>query len=544
MLTRRRFVTSLAALPPLASINPAALWAAVPGASRIALVMGNSAYPAAPLENPVNDATAMSGLFSEAGFSVDKKVNATRVDMLAAIEQFGDMVRRAETRLAVFYYAGHGAQLDWRNYLLPVDAEVRSAEQLKQRCVDLGALLSKFSGVKDKTFIIILDACRNDPFGGRFRVDQKGLSQFDAPVGSLLAYSTAPGNVASDGGGRNGLYTENLLRELAVRGTRLEDGLKRVRLNVRLQSNGEQIPWETTSLESDVFIFSDGKKRLSESEIEKELEEDLAEWGRIKSSIKLDDWVSYLKKFPNGRFAEIGQARLSRLLEERSKAGVAPGKLADTAKPAIDAPPLLEIKSGVAPVKLWRPSPNPYSAGRYPLGRNFSVGDVYVHRETDFLTGVEVGIRTRRVTLVDVPNDRVEINDGRLVVDLMGNPIKAGEKAFDQPLQYSPAEVHIGKKWRAIFRLTKPEGVFSGHYDMEVVAREKITVPAGEIDTFLIEGLGFNQQGGQLQTRLWIVPGINFAIRVENVHRNKSGRYAKTERLELISLRQRHIEQL
>lgn len=141
MLTRRRFVTSLAVLPPLASINPAALWAAVPDASRIALVMGNSAYPATPLENPVNDATAMSGLFSEAGFSVDKKVNATRVDMLAAIEQFGDMVRRAETRLAVFYYAGHGAQLDWRNYLLPVDAEVRSAEQLKQRCVDLGALL-------------------------------------------------------------------------------------------------------------------------------------------------------------------------------------------------------------------------------------------------------------------------------------------------------------------------------------------------------------------------------------------------------------------
>lgn len=197
--------------------------------------------------NPANDARAMSGLFGEAGFTVDARLDATRADMLAAIERFGAAIRRPEIRQVVFYYAGHGVQLEWRNYLLPVDAEVDSAAQVRQRCIDLNQLLGQFGASKDKTYIIILDACRNDPFGSAFRPEQKGLSQFDAPVGSLIAYATSPGNVASDGGGKNGLYTENLVRELSRRETKLEDALKRVRLNVRLASRGAQIPWETTS---------------------------------------------------------------------------------------------------------------------------------------------------------------------------------------------------------------------------------------------------------------------------------------------------------
>lgn len=534
-------MASLAAVPVLAGTNSNSLWAAPADSSRVALVMGNSAYAVNPLGNPVNDATAMSGLFSDAGFAVDRSINAARVDMLAAIERFGEKVRRSETKLAVFYYAGHGAQLDWRNYLLPVDAEVTSAEQLKQRCVDLGALLGRLSGVKGKTFVIILDACRDNPFGTGFRVDQKGLSQFDAPVGSLLAYSTSPGSIASDGNGKNGLYTENLLRELAVRGTRLEDALKRVRLNVRLQSNGGQIPWETTSLESDVFIFADGKKNFSESELEQQLEEDIAEWTRIKSSTRVDDWVGYLKKFPNGRFSEIGQVRLARLLEESSRVLPVLQNAPKVVKPVLASAPL-EIKSGFAPAELWRPSANPYSAGRYPLGRHFSEGDVFVLRESDLLTGTQTGTLTQQVTRVDEVNDLVEINDGQILVDLMGNLIKQGRRRFDQPLQLFPAEMQIGKKWKAVFRVTRNDGVFSGYYDVEVVAREKIAVPAGLIDTFRIEALGF-AGGARLETKMWIVPGINVAIRTEILNRNTRGGFARTERLELVSLRQNHIEE-
>ena len=316
MTTRRRFIKTLAAVPPLLYFRPA--WAA-PDPSRLALIIGNSSYRDAPLVNPANDAKAIGTLFTQAGFTVDSRLDTTRVDMMAAIERFGAAVKRSETKLVVFYYAGHGAQLDWRNYLLPIDAVVQKQEDMKQRCVDLGLLLGQFSAAKDKTFVVILDACRNNPFGSAYRPEQKGLSQFDAPVGSLLAYATAPGNVASDGEGQNGLYTENLVRELGKRGTRIEDALKRVRLNVRLASHGEQIPWETTSLESDVFIFKEGQRQLTEAELEQLVEADVSEWTRIKSSKKVDDWVGYLRTFPNGRFAEIAQMRLARLLAGSEK---------------------------------------------------------------------------------------------------------------------------------------------------------------------------------------------------------------------------------
>jgi uncharacterized caspase-like protein len=321
MTTRRHFLQALASIPP--ALYMGRNWAAGGDPSRLALVIGNSAYHDAPLVNPGNDAQAMAGLFGQAGFTVDSRLNATRSDMMAAIDRFGAAIRRPEIKQVVFYYAGHGVQLDWRNYLLPVDAVVDTADQVKQRCVDLGQLLSQLGAAKDKTFIIILDACRNNPFGNAYKPEQKGLSQFDAPVGSLIAYATSPGNVASDGSGKNGLYTENLLRELSLRGTRIEDALKRVRLNVRLTSRGAQIPWETTSLESDVFIFNDGQKKLSDAELEKELEADLAAWAEIKSSRKIDDWVAYLRNFPNGRFAEIAQVRMARLMAETDKPAAA-----------------------------------------------------------------------------------------------------------------------------------------------------------------------------------------------------------------------------
>ena len=298
-------------MPPALALRSG--WAADTDPSRLALVIGNSAYRDAPLTNPGNDARAIAGLFSEAGFTVDARLDATRNGMMEAIERFGAALRRPEIRQVVFYYAGHGVQLDWRNYLLPVDAMVTSADQVRQRCIDLNQLLLQLGAARNKTFIIILDACRNNPFGNTYQPELKGLSQFDAPVGSLIAYATSPGNVASDGSGKNGLYTENLVRELSQRSTRIEDALKRVRLNVRLASRGAQIPWETTSLESDVFIFKESQKKLSEEDLENELEADIAEWGRIKSSKNTEDWVGYLRKFPNGRFAEIAQVRLARL---------------------------------------------------------------------------------------------------------------------------------------------------------------------------------------------------------------------------------------
>ncbi len=174
MTTRRNFIKALASLPPVLAYRPA--WAqnkTGPDPARLALVIGNGDYPSSPLGNPVNDAKAVTTLLTQAGFTVDSLLNATRQGMVAAIERFGSAAKRADTRQIVFYYAGHGAQLDWRNYLLPVDAIVEKQEHMKQRCVDLGLLLGQLSAAKDKTFIVILDACRNNPFGRAYRPSKK-----------------------------------------------------------------------------------------------------------------------------------------------------------------------------------------------------------------------------------------------------------------------------------------------------------------------------------------------------------------------------------
>ena len=565
MTSRRDFIKTVAVIPP--GLFFGRCWAANPDPSRLALIIGNSAYRDAPLLNPVNDARAFTHLCTQAGLTVDSQLNASRTNMMAAIERFGAAVKRSETRQAVFYYAGHGAQLDWRNYLLPVDAVVEKQEHMKQRCVDLTLLLGQLSAAKDKTFIVILDACRNNPFGRSYRPEQKGLSQFDAPVGSLIAYATAPGNVASDGTGENGLYTENLVRELSQRAARIEDALKRVRLNVRLASRGEQIPWETTSLEGDVFLFNEGQKKLSEAELEKQVETDINEWTRIKSSNKADDWVGYLRTFPNGRFAEIAQMRLTRLLAESEKPRPSPTSPASMAASPVQAlpstpaassaqaaapkpepaavsaltsdTPAIDIRAGVAMPMLIAPSANPFSAGHYPLGRIYTPGDEATFRQTDILTGLEEQTFTMSVTRVDHDEDRVEFNKGNWITDLMGNFIKFGDRQFNTPVQLAPSEFQIGKKWNAAFNGIVNGIRSNGYYDLQIVKRETISVPAGSFDTFRIEGEGWSiSTGSRLEVRLWLVPGLNFSIRYESIGRNRYGRLFRTERLDLVSLRQ------
>lgn len=319
MTNRRRFIQALVGTPAVAALGA---HAQAPGnPSRIALVIGNNAYANSPLANPVNDARAMTELLASAGFTSETQLDCNRQKLIEAVSRFSLAVQSPAVKQALFYYAGHAIQLDWRNYLIPVDAKVESAGQVAATCLDLAAILRRLGRSTDKVFVIVLDACRNDPFGSGFRPEQKGLSQFDAPAGSLLAYATAPGSVASDGDGANGLYTSNLVRELSVKGVRLEDAFKRTRLNVRLASNGAQVPWETTSLETDFFLFDEARSKLSESELEAEAEADIAMWKLAKHSKKADDSIAYVRRFPNGRFAEMAQMRLSRLLSSTEPAG-------------------------------------------------------------------------------------------------------------------------------------------------------------------------------------------------------------------------------
>ncbi len=302
------------------------------GLPRIALVIGNTRYRDAPLKNPVNDAKAIAGELQQTGFRVNLQLDAGRTQMSGAIQSFTDELAKTKG-VGLFYYAGHGAQLAWRNYLIPVDAAIEKLEDMRERTVELAALLQGLHKASNPMNVIILDACRDNPFGTRVPTEAKGLSQFDAPPGSLLAYATSPGNTAGDGDGANGLYTENLLRELKVPEAKIEDVFKRVRLAVRRRSEGQQIPWESTSLEDDFyFVPPKQAKKLSEEEAEKQFEEELANWEKIKDSKEPEPLEEYLRKYPSGKCSELAQFKLDRLLAAREKSRMEAERIARKAE--------------------------------------------------------------------------------------------------------------------------------------------------------------------------------------------------------------------
>ena len=226
--------------------------------ARLALVTGNWSYETAPLKNPKNDVRAMAKVLRAQGFEVMSVENGTQHDMRKAIMRFGWALR--ETRgIGLFYYAGHGMRVKGRNYLVPVDAIVNFEEEVPIEGVDVATVLSRMETAENALNLVILDDCRNNPFARSFRSAVKGLASIDAPAGTLLAYATAPGSVAADGSGDNGLYTEELVAAMQVPGQPIEAVFKQVRSAVKERSDGQQIPWESTSLEGDFYFVPEKK---------------------------------------------------------------------------------------------------------------------------------------------------------------------------------------------------------------------------------------------------------------------------------------------
>jgi len=213
---------------------------------RTALVIGNSAYAGAPLKNPANDARDMAAALRRLGFETTLLTDASMQQMEQAVRDFGLKLRQGG--MGLFYYAGHGLQVQGNNYLVPVNAVIQSESDVKYGCLDAGLVLGKMEDAGNGLNIVILDACRNNPFARSFRSAEQGLAKMDAPTGSLIAYATAPGKVASDGEGKNGLYTQYLLRNIATPGLSVEELFKRVRMGVARDSAKKQVPWEASSL--------------------------------------------------------------------------------------------------------------------------------------------------------------------------------------------------------------------------------------------------------------------------------------------------------
>jgi formylglycine-generating enzyme required for sulfatase activity len=222
---------------------------------KLALVIGNSSYKDSPLRNPVNDARLISSALKKSGFEVISRINLDQRSFKEVIRLFGKRIRNAS--VALFYYAGHGIQVESRNYLVPIGTQIEKETDIENEAVDLSRVTAEFGARPNGMSIIILDACRNNPFPQSFRSTSRGLAQITAPAGTIIAYSTAPGMTASDGDGENGVYATALVAAILKGGLKIEDVFKQARAQVRTVTHGAQIPWESSSIIGD-FIFMQG----------------------------------------------------------------------------------------------------------------------------------------------------------------------------------------------------------------------------------------------------------------------------------------------
>ena len=281
---------------------------------RLALVIGNAGYRIDPLDNPVNDARLVASSLKQAGFDVTLAENLDRRSLLGALRAFGQ--RLNDNSVAVLYYAGHGLQLRDRNYLIPIDAEIRSEDEIALAGIDLSFILGRMSAARSRINIVILDACRNNPFAGKSLHTAQGLAPMDAPVGTLLAYATAPGKLAADGLGnvndKNGLYAQQLARQVLTPGLPVEHVFKRVREAVVRASREAQVPWESSSLQGE-FSFVPAVATARDGAIDAEAAAELAFWNSVQGASRADDLRAYLRQYPRGRFATLAQSRLERL---------------------------------------------------------------------------------------------------------------------------------------------------------------------------------------------------------------------------------------
>jgi uncharacterized caspase-like protein len=266
-----RLTTRRTALRCVAAAGAAVAWPALHAAQpkgRIALVIGNGAYKAAPLKNPVGDAQAVAASLTKLGYTVTLKLDANLRELIEALREFS--VRASSSSVRMLFYAGHGIQSRGRNYLLPVDQEPQAEDEIAGKCADVGQFIDRLGEIRHGANIVVLDACRVNPFAGgvivgpdgrrlKFRgATPGGLAALDAPVGTLVAFSTAPNGVALDGpSGRNSIYAKHLLAHLETPGLPIEQLFKRVRIGVAQETQRVQVPWESSSLTAE-FCFKAG----------------------------------------------------------------------------------------------------------------------------------------------------------------------------------------------------------------------------------------------------------------------------------------------
>jgi uncharacterized caspase-like protein len=505
------------------------------GERRVALVIGNSAYKSSPLRNPVRDARAISRALAETGFKVTVLENASETGMRRAIRAFGDEL--AAGGVGLFYYAGHGMQVRGRNYLIPVNADIEREDEVEDQAVDANLVLTKMDSAKNSLNLMILDACRNNPFARAFRSAAQGLAQMDAPSGTLVAFATAPGSVASDGDGENGLYTKHLLANMTRAGLPIEQLFKEVRIGVGRETSDRQVPWESSSLKGNFFFIApdpslsaeaqkqhlekavaDAVRREQEKIAEQqrqmqamirdmlakqraELEEEMRRrdealgrkppppapvaaapavdrevvfWESIKNSTNPEDFKAYLAQYPKGAFTALARTRLTPA-PERPAAPAPADPLADRNDP-------LQVAS-VAPTPVAAEALDP----RFP-----KIGDRWQYEYKDTF---KRETREVAVEVIGVSKDGIldEDNFSFYGKGARAHSANAELLMLQQVWMFSPYlqvfnAATPGARWDDIharndnFCAKRP----SCTYSAKVTGRERVTTRAGTFDAVTV----------------------------------------------------------
>ena len=285
---------------------------------RVALLIGNNAYTASPLQNAVNDARDLASTLRNLGFTTVVRENATRREMIEAIREFGDSIAGADA--AVFFYSGHALQFKDRNFLVPIDSEMRAEEDIALFSLDISVVFDRMERARTARNIIILDACRDNPFAGTFKMSNTGLATASAPSGTLIAYATAPGSLASDGGfGRNGVYTKHILQNIGTPSMPVELMFKKVREGVEKETLRRQTPWDASSLKGD-FYFNAGDRAAAPAapvpagpSVDVQLQIEREFWVSARDSNQREELLAYLQNYPEGKFVVLAKLRLQKL---------------------------------------------------------------------------------------------------------------------------------------------------------------------------------------------------------------------------------------
>lgn len=402
---------------------------------RIALVIGNADYGAeiGKLDNPINDVELVGDSLRKVGFDVTIVEDADQNDMKRAIADFGKrLVSAGKDTTALFYYAGHGIQVRGNNYLIPVHAKIESEQDVDIEAVAAETVLRQMDFADSQLNIVVLDACRNNPLARSARSTSRGLARIDAPTGSFIAYSTAPGAVALDGTSRNSPFAKAFAEEMLEPGSEISETFRKVRTSVMASTNNEQVPWDSSSVTAPFYFVppqqvaaaTPAPEPAQPSGVASQTE--IAFWDSVKDSPRASDYQLYLDQYPNGVFVKLAHSRLEALgggSEASRGAGTVPAAqsaVAPAVQTASAGPTIADLDVIMFASKIGNLRQQPKTSA--PVMKQLAVGDELQ------VTGKVDGTDWYRVSF-----------DGNQTGYVHGSVVSADKPAAPQPTPAQPA---------------------------------------------------------------------------------------------------------